>query len=62
MKVKLTLKDPDGVYEGLRDAGVDPNDPPAEVERVMRQYVEFSEYVTVEVDTNTGQARVVPLT
>lgn len=54
MKIVLTMKDPDGVYDSLKDCGVDPNDPPESVTK----YVEYGEYVRIEVDTDTGTAKV----
>lgn len=58
MKIKITVKDPDGVWDSLKDSKLDPNELPSEVENVVRKYIEFKEYITVELDTETGEARV----
>lgn len=75
MKVTLTLKDPDGVYESVRDAVQEtlPDDLSedeaesllesriADTHERLKKWVQWKEYVTVEVDTITGEARVVPV-
>jgi len=60
MKIKITLKSPDGVWNSLADAGLDPNnlDETPEINAAFLKYVEFMEYVTIEIDTDTGTARV----
>ncbi len=61
MKLKLQFKDPDGVWDSLNDCFADPNELPEDVEKALKRYIEFGEYVTIEIDTLTGEARVVPL-
>lgn len=75
MKVKLFLKDPDGVYESVKDAVQETlpdglNDDEAEdllksrmedTHEKLKQWVEWKEYVTVEIDTATGEAKVLPV-
>ena len=60
MKLRITLKDPDGVWESLTAVGLDPNevgDMP-EINGALCKYVEFREYVTIEIDTEINTARV----
>lgn len=53
-KVRITLKDPDGSWEGLRQiADEDLRD------EVAAKFFTYSEYLTIEVDLSTMQARVV---
>lgn len=74
MKVRITFKDPDGVYEAIDDAvkeslktdGLDKDEAEAiselrheKVSRVLSKWVEYGEYVTVEFDTDAGTAIVV---
>lgn len=73
MKVKITFKDPDGVYECVRDAvqeslpdGLDDDErddlldsrTEATFEK-LGQWLKWKEYVTVEFDTEAGTAVVV---
>ena len=60
MKIRITLKDPDGVWDSLVDAGINPNglDDNPEIGGPIRKYVEFMEYVTIEIDTDTNTASV----
>ena len=75
MKIKLTLKDPDGVSECVREnvedyisrhySGMDHDEAEtiAEVrteivEDSIQKWVEFNEYVTIEIDTEAGTATV----
>ena len=72
MKIAITLKDPDGVYESIRDAA---NESVAgvsglsgeEVEQLIEArrekiydacapWIEYGEYVTIEIDTEAGTA------
>lgn len=73
MKVKITFKDPDGVYDCVRDAvqealpdGLDQSEQDALIEsrteatfEKLKQWLKWKEYVTVEFDTNAGTAVVV---
>ena len=54
MKIQLTFKTPD-VLEDLSegDRGV--------AKAVIAKYVEYDEYVTIELDTETGEATVLPV-
>jgi hypothetical protein len=74
MKFRVTLKDPDGVYESVDEAareslppGLDRReaDALAEIRREaflehMDKWFECNEYLTVEVDTDAGTCVVVP--
>lgn len=68
MKFKITLKDPDGVYESVRQAaeGSLPEGELSDDERealmetrmkrlndIIGKWFEYGEYLTVEVDTET---------
>jgi hypothetical protein len=75
MKVNLFLKDPDGVYESVRDAvqeTLPDNLSEDEQEELLarrtedtheklKKWVEWKEYVTVQIDTDTGEAIVLPV-
>jgi len=56
----MTLKDPDGVYDAIEDAGLDLNDLPDDVELILDKFVEFNEYVVIEFDLAEQTATVVP--
>ncbi len=61
MKFQITLKDPDGVWSSLEEAFGDANNLPPDAEAVIDEFIEYNEYVTIELDTETGEARVVPV-
>ncbi len=61
-KLRIVLKDPDGVWDSVQDAGIDPNEiEESEFRDVFERFVEFKEYVVVELDSETGEARVLPV-
>jgi len=60
MKLLATFKSPDAIFYALKEAGIDPNERPVEVADVLDTFVEFDEYVTIEFDTETGRATVIP--
>lgn len=60
-KIQITLKDPDGVWDSVTTYGYDMNELPDDVDAVFSKFVEWKEYVTIELDTETGEARVVPV-
>lgn len=53
MKIVLELKDPDGVYYALNQRNISEQD-----KEVIRKFVSYSEYVSIEIDTETETARV----
>lgn len=64
MKIQIDLKDPDGVYYSLKKAEVINanglyNDK-LDYEEIINieKYVDGSEYVSIEIDTKTGKAKV----
>jgi hypothetical protein len=57
-KITVTMKDPDGVYESVKDAGYNIDEMPEDVEKVMGKYFEYGEYMTVEIDIEKGTATV----
>lgn len=74
MKFQVYIKDPDGFYEGLKDAVKQqlsslqlPEDEKEQLEDIkqdklssfMGQWVEFGEYATLEFDTEANTAVVV---
>lgn len=72
MKFKITMKDPDGVYECVRDAvkdslraesGLSKDEREALIEvryeafqELVRKWFRHGEYVDVEIDTEAGTA------
>jgi hypothetical protein len=76
MKIRLTLKDPDGVYESVREAASEQlsaleglsdeelddlkKSREEEINEDIKQWVEYGEYLTVEIDTDAGTATVTP--
>ena len=76
MKIQITLKDPDGVYESIKDAAEsstgdieglenDELDALAEtrretIEEQCNRWVKWGEYVTIEIDTEANTATVIP--
>ncbi len=56
------FKDPDGVYESLKEASVINNDGTAKnatAADLVDRFIEFDEYIYVEFDTVNGTARVI---
>lgn len=75
MKFRITMKDPDGVWESVSDAVADSveelnlRDDEAEmlirvrresVSRAIARWIEHHEYLTVEIDTDNETCIVVP--
>ena len=62
-KVRITFNTPDGVWDSLQEAGYPPNDldEMPEVREAIEKWVEYMEYVTIEIDLKTGEAIVVPV-
>lgn len=80
MKIVVTLKDPDGFYEGVRDSviddishnnltdklSIDEFDKLVEIRKekafkALTRWVEYQEVVTIEFDTETNEAHVLPV-
>lgn len=75
MKFRITMKDPDGIYECTEDAikrdvasipGLSKDEREAVLEKrrdavidVRDRWFEYGDYVTVEIDTDAGTATVV---
>jgi len=61
-KLRITLKGPDSVSQSLKDAGIDEdNIENTEFGEVFDRFVKYAEYVTIELDSETGEATVVPV-
>lgn len=59
MKIKLFLKDPDGVYDSINEFMKDhPELDQDEVESKISKFVKWGEYVTVEIDLDNLTAEV----
>lgn len=76
MKLTIQLKDPDGVYDSIEDAikqsvaalelSEEEREAVAESRRVIvsevcATWIEFGEYVSIEIDTETKTAAVLPV-
>ena len=72
MKIRITLKDPDGIYESMREAanesiagvsGLSGEEAEQLIEArrekihdACEPWIEYGEYVTIEIDTEAGTA------
>lgn len=72
MKLKMTLKDPDGVYESIQEAaikelkaatGITQGERESLIEsrhkaisESCRPWIKYGEYLTIEIDTDAGTA------
>ena len=77
MKIRIMLKDPDGIHEAVEDTireslkaheELDNDEKAAIMETrsektwaILGKFIEYKEYITVEFDTDTNTARVVPV-
>ena len=75
MKIKITFKDPDGVYDSITQAargslpaGLSAGERDAimerryeEATRQLRLWIKYGEYVTIEFDTDAKTATVLPI-
>ena len=77
MKIKMQLKDPDGVYESIREAaekqvsemtGLRESEKESiienrheEISEQLEKWIEWGEYITIEFDTETATATVLQL-
>ena len=55
MKIIINLKDPDGVYDSLIEAGINPNKLGG---LAIDKFITYLEYVSIEIDTETQTAKV----
>lgn len=61
MIFKITLKDPDGVYESVKEVAEEQGIDVEEVLDKIKFCVRFSEYVTITIDTEQQTAVVAPV-
>ena len=59
MKFCITMKDPDGVYDSLQEAATEHGVERSELEDIIKLWFQYSEYLTVEIDTDAGTCTVV---
>lgn len=57
MKFNVTFKTPDAVYYAVDEYGQEHKE---EIEETASKFVSYGEYVTIEFDTETKTATVVP--
>ncbi len=60
-KVRITFKSPDSVWDALEEAGITTDDLDSEVREPIEKYIEYMEYVTIEIDLDTRKAIVLPV-
>lgn len=72
MKIRITLKDPDGVFDSIREASENSMDDCEGLDQMEREeicekraeqisekckkWIKFGEYVNIEIDTEAGTA------
>lgn len=63
MKFRLTFKTPDVAYEVFREMRINNEtyENQANAEDLVRRYVKYGELITIEFDTETRTAKVVPV-
>ena len=77
MKIRITLKDPDGVWDSVADAAKESvattiglsNDERlslletrrASINKALLPWIKYGEYVTIEIDTDAKTATVIPV-
>lgn len=60
-KIRLSFKDPDGVYDSCEDfAKANPEYDMDDAFEMISSFVKWSEYILVEIDTDTNTAKVIP--
>lgn len=69
MKIQITFKDPDGVYEAIQEKAesqlVNAEDEIIEkrmqsIQKQLESWIKYNEYITVEFDTEAKTATVIP--
>jgi len=58
MKIMITMKDPDGVYDSVGDVATTGHERD-EIMEILKKWFVFDEYLTVEVDTDEKTIKVV---
>lgn len=59
MKIVINLKDPDGVWDSLNEVGLNSNSiKDTDTDEAINKFISYSEYVSIEIDTETKTARV----
>jgi len=59
MKIRIDLKDPDGVYESISEyVQKNPKASHEDVEGELSPWIDYGEYLSVEIDTETGETKV----
>lgn len=58
LKVQLTFKTPDVAYEATQDL---PDEEQLAAEVAISKWVKYGEYLTVEIDTETDECKVIPV-
>lgn len=57
MKIRLALKDPDGIFDSIMDAAGDVEDTAEEYKDALRPWLKWGECIEMIVDTETGTAQ-----
>jgi hypothetical protein len=57
-KFRVTFKSPDACFDAMEEL---PEEIKADAENLLRKFVEYGEYVTIEFDLDAGSAKVIPL-
>jgi len=67
MIIRVTFKDPDAVYDALYEVAKEQcenkdgiHSKIGELDEQLSKWIELSEYITIEFDTEAGTATVVP--
>lgn len=74
MKIQITMKDPDGCYDCMRNAAKESlpeglsdseqallfDERESEIHRICAQWFRYGEYLSVEIDSEAGTCTVLP--
>lgn len=58
MKFQVTMKDPDSLYQALNLDNEFTDKEREDAEKAAEKWLTYGEYITIEIDTVTGLARV----
>jgi len=59
MKIDITFKDPDAVWEALLENDIDPNSEYGEkIQKRLAKWFTYGEYVTLDYDTETDSMKI----